>query len=131
MNVVFAALHESGRGTSRTFGNDSHTGPAAPSLHQRPDRWQHPTTCQSSSQTACTWLRRPQARQAHALAATGSSVVFLILVGERDGHQHAWFASQHLFEPRAPFARLKHDGAAADGMLRHTLAGNSGIPKRG
>ena len=21
-------------------------GPAAPSLHQRPDRWQHPTTCQ-------------------------------------------------------------------------------------
>ena len=22
--------------------------PAAPSLHQRPDRWQHPTTCQSS-----------------------------------------------------------------------------------
>src|ERR1700746_151184 len=30
-------------------------GPAAPSLHQRPDRWQHPTTCQSSSKTACTW----------------------------------------------------------------------------
>ena len=26
-------------------------GPAAPSLHQRPDRWQHPTTCQSSSKT--------------------------------------------------------------------------------
>ena len=24
-------------------------GPAAPSLHQRPDRWQHPTTCQPSS----------------------------------------------------------------------------------
>src|SRR6185295_16551998 len=40
------------------------------------------------------------------------------LVGERDGHQHARFASQHLFEPRtlwgAAFARLKHDGAAAD-----------------
>jgi hypothetical protein len=30
-------------------------GPAAPSLHQRPDRWQHPTMCQSSSKTACTW----------------------------------------------------------------------------
>jgi acyl-lipid omega-6 desaturase (Delta-12 desaturase) len=30
-------------------------GPAAPSLHQRPDRWQHPTTCRSSSKTACTW----------------------------------------------------------------------------
>jgi transposase len=29
--------------------------PAAPSLHQRPDRWQHPTTCQSSSKTACAW----------------------------------------------------------------------------
>jgi hypothetical protein len=24
-------------------------GPAAPSLHQRPDRWQHPTKCQLSS----------------------------------------------------------------------------------
>jgi hypothetical protein len=24
-------------------------GPAAPSLHQRPDGWQHPTTCQPSS----------------------------------------------------------------------------------
>src|SRR5262249_16117002 len=30
-------------------------GRAAPSLHQRPDRWQHPTMCQSSSKTACTW----------------------------------------------------------------------------
>ena len=30
-------------------------GPAAPSLHQRPDRWQHPTTCRSSSKTVCTW----------------------------------------------------------------------------
>lgn len=27
--------------------------PAAPSLHQRPDRWQHPTTCRPSSKTAC------------------------------------------------------------------------------
>jgi hypothetical protein len=27
-------------------------GPAAPLLHQRPDRWQHPTTCQYSSKTA-------------------------------------------------------------------------------
>src|SRR4029077_2399241 len=40
------------------------------------------------------------------------------LVSKRDGYQHAWFASQHLFEPRtlwrAAFARLLHDGAAAD-----------------
>src|SRR5215470_5699296 len=57
-----------------------------------------------------------------------SSVVFLLyeqrpddprhFVGERDGYQHARFASQHLFEPRslwrAAFARLLHDGAAAD-----------------
>lgn len=29
-------------------------GPAASSLHhQRPDRWQHPTTCRSSSEIAC------------------------------------------------------------------------------
>jgi hypothetical protein len=27
-------------------------GPAALSLHQRPDRWQHPTTCRPSK-TAC------------------------------------------------------------------------------
>jgi hypothetical protein len=37
---------------------------------------------------------------------------------ERDGYQHARLASQHLFEPRtlwrAAFARLLHDGAAAD-----------------
>lgn len=25
---------------------NSHTGPQPSSLHQRPDRWQHPTTCQ-------------------------------------------------------------------------------------
>jgi hypothetical protein len=41
-----------------------------------------------------------------------------ILLASGDGHQHARFASQHLFEPRtlrgAAFARLKHDGAAAD-----------------
>lgn len=40
------------------------------------------------------------------------------LVRERDGYQHARFASQHLFEPRflwrAAFARLLLDGAAAD-----------------
>ena len=29
-------------------------GPAAPSLHQRPDRWQHPTMRQPSSKTAET-----------------------------------------------------------------------------
>ena len=28
---------------------ESHTGSVLPSLHQRPDRWQHPTTCQPSS----------------------------------------------------------------------------------
>ena len=32
---------------------NSHTGPQLQSLHQRPDRWQHPTTCQCSSKTAC------------------------------------------------------------------------------
>ena len=40
------------------------------------------------------------------------------LIGERDRHQHARFASQHLFEPRtlwcAAFARLLHDGTTAD-----------------
>src|SRR3974390_870814 len=39
-------------------------------------------------------------------------------VRERDGYQHARFASQHLLKPRsfwrAAFARLLHDGAAAD-----------------
>src|SRR3974390_3302564 len=40
------------------------------------------------------------------------------LVCERDGYQHARFASQHLFEPRplwrAAFARLLYDSTAAD-----------------
>src|SRR6185295_6885406 len=40
------------------------------------------------------------------------------LVGERNRHQHARFASQHLFEPRtlccAAFARLLYDSTAAD-----------------
>jgi hypothetical protein len=35
-------------------------GPAAPSLHQRPDRWQHPTTCQSSSKYRLHLAGRPQ-----------------------------------------------------------------------
>jgi hypothetical protein len=30
-------------------------GPAAPSLHQRPDRWQHPTSANLLQKTACTW----------------------------------------------------------------------------
>ena len=36
-------------------------GPAAPSLHQRPDRWQHLTTCQPSSKNRlhCTWRGGP------------------------------------------------------------------------
>src|SRR6202023_2646709 len=41
-----------------------------------------------------------------------------ILLASGDGHQHARFASQPLFEPRtlwrAALARLLHDGAAAD-----------------
>ena len=40
-------------------------GPAAPSLHQRPDRWQHPTTCRSSSKTAC--ISRGVHRWVHGL----------------------------------------------------------------
>src|SRR6187399_1568200 len=40
------------------------------------------------------------------------------LVGERNRHQHARFASQHLFEPRTPccaaFARLLYDSTTAD-----------------
>jgi hypothetical protein len=39
-------------------------GPAAPSLHQRPDRWQHPTTCQYSSKTG---LSRGLRRWVHGL----------------------------------------------------------------
>ena len=35
-------------------------GPAAPSLHQRPDRWQHPTTCQPSSKNRLHLAGRPQ-----------------------------------------------------------------------
>ena len=35
-------------------------GPAAPSLHQRPDRWQHPTTCRSSSKNRLRLAGRPQ-----------------------------------------------------------------------
>jgi hypothetical protein len=45
-------------------------GPAAPSLHQRPDRWQHPTTCRSSSNTACIW--RGVHRWVHALIAVAA-----------------------------------------------------------
>jgi hypothetical protein len=40
-------------------------GPATPSLHQRPDRWQHPTTCQYSSKTAR--LSRGVRRWVHGL----------------------------------------------------------------
>ena len=35
-------------------------GSAAPSLHQRPDRWQHPTTCQPSSKNRLHLAGRPQ-----------------------------------------------------------------------
>lgn len=40
---------------------NSHTGPAASSLHhQRPDRWQHPITCRSSSKNRLHLAGRPQ-----------------------------------------------------------------------
>jgi hypothetical protein len=42
-------------------------GPAALSLHQRPDRWQHPTTCRYSSKTAC--ISRGVHSWVHALAS--------------------------------------------------------------
>ena len=34
---------------------NSHTGPQLHRCIRRPDRWQHPTTCQSPSKAACTW----------------------------------------------------------------------------
>ena len=43
-------------------------GPAAPSLHQRPDRWQHPTTCQSSSKNRLHLEGRPQMSTRPSLA---------------------------------------------------------------
>jgi hypothetical protein len=56
-------------------------GPAAPSLHQRPDRWQHPTTCQPSSknrlhlagrpQMSTRWVRKTQANAPKTLAEQG------------------------------------------------------------
>jgi hypothetical protein len=39
----------------RRIGAGLPYGPVAPSLHPRPNRWQHPTTCQSSSKIACTF----------------------------------------------------------------------------
>jgi hypothetical protein len=47
---------------------NSHCGPAAPWLHQRPDRWQHPTTRQCSSKIAC--ISRGVHRGVHGLART-------------------------------------------------------------
>ena len=34
---------------------NSHTGPQPLVLHQRPDRWQHPTTCPIPEFTACVF----------------------------------------------------------------------------
>jgi hypothetical protein len=51
-------------------------GPAALSLHRRPDRWQHPTTCQSSSKTTCAWRRaRAGRRQTVEAVETAVSLV--------------------------------------------------------
>ena len=51
--------------------------------------------------------------------------------GERDGHQHARFASQHLIKPRtlrgAAFARPKHDGADISQGRGSATTGSRGI----
>jgi hypothetical protein len=55
-------------------------GPAAPSLHQRPDRWQHPTTCRYSSKTACI------SRGVHRWVHVFRYIVLYLYVAQREGY---------------------------------------------
>ena len=58
-------MNPSPRARQIWFHRELPYGPAAPSLQQRPDRWQHPTTCRYSSKTAC--ISRGVHRWVHAI----------------------------------------------------------------
>ena len=48
---------------------NSHTGPQPPMLHQRPDRWQHPTTCITSKKPLASFGASTDGRQPRQLNA--------------------------------------------------------------